>query len=182
MSLTKVRVSTQKIDCKGIPIDDDNKNTDSESGEEEELIEISPPEILHIPTSSSAENKVDTLSVSPLSILSPHPKTRAEVQKRKCVIPDPAIPWDNMKVQENVQLQVEEASGEEYCSRVAESGAPISIEGHLTYASWVLEQTPDERKWNELNPVWLEYVHSEEMQPQSESHLNDLRGQHLAMY
>jgi hypothetical protein len=140
--LTKVRVSTQKFDCKGIPIDDD-----SESGEEEELIETSPPEILHIPTALFAENEVATLSVSQLSILSPHPKTRAEVQKRKYVIPDPAIPWDDaMKVQENVQLQVEDASGEEYRSRVTESGAPISIEGHLTYSSWVQEKTPDERK------------------------------------
>ncbi len=125
----------QKFDSKVIPIDDDSENTDSESGEEEELIEISPPEILHIPTTLSAENEVDTLSVSPLSILSPHPKTRAEVQKRKFVIQDPAIPWDDMKVQENVQLQVEEASGDECCSRVAESGAPISIEGHMTNAS-----------------------------------------------
>ena len=191
--LTKVRVSTQKFDCKGIPIDDDSESgeeeelietsppeilhtpttlsaendTDSESGEEEELIETSPPEILHIPTALSAENEVATLSVSQLSILSPHPKTRAEVQKRKYVIPDPAIPWDDaMKVQENVQLQVEDASGEEYRSRVTESGAPISIEGHLTYSSWVQEQTPDERKWNQLNPVWSKYVHSEEMQHQ----------------
>ncbi len=49
--LTKVRVSTQKFECKGISIDDD-----SESGEAEELIETSPPEILHIPTTLSAEN------------------------------------------------------------------------------------------------------------------------------
>ncbi len=59
-----------------------------------------------------------------------------------------------MEVQENVQLQVEKASGEEYHNWVAELGAPISIEGHLTYASWVQEQTPDERKCNQLNPVW----------------------------
>jgi hypothetical protein len=83
------------------------------------------------------------------------------------VIPDPAIPWDgDMKVRDNVQLQVDEASGEEYSSRVTESGTPISKEGHQTYASWVREQTTDERKWNQLNSVWSEYVHSEEIQNQ----------------
>jgi hypothetical protein len=131
--LTKVRVSTQKFDCKGIPIDDTSESgeeeelietsppeilhipttlsaendTDSESGEEEELIKISPQEILYIPTTLSAENlnEVATLSVSQLSILSqaPHPRTHAEIQKKKYVIPDPAILWeDDMKVQENV--------------------------------------------------------------------------------
>jgi hypothetical protein len=74
--LTKVWVSTQKFDCKGIPIGD------SENGEEEELIETSPPDILRIFTTLSAEIEVATLTVSPPSIISPHPRTRAEVRKR----------------------------------------------------------------------------------------------------
>ncbi len=76
--LTNVRVSTQKFNRKGIPIDDDG-----ESGEENEPIENSLQDKLHITTAQPVENEVVTLSMTPLSILSPQPRTRAEVRKSK---------------------------------------------------------------------------------------------------
>ena len=83
------------------------------------------------------------------------------------MIPDPAIPWDDdMEVRENVSLQVEEDSRKEDRSKVIESEEFISKGGSPTYASEVQEQTPEERKWNQIHSAWSDYVHSEEMQYQ----------------
>ena len=100
------------------------------------------------------------------------------------MIPDPAIPWDDdMEVRENVSLQVEEDSRKEDRSKVIESEEFISKGGSPTYASEVQEQTPEERKWNQIHSAWSDYVHSEEMQYQhlSVSRQNNLRCRHFAL-
>ncbi len=58
---------------------------------ENEPIETSPPDKLHITNTQPVENEVVTLSMTPLSIKSPQPRTQTEVRKSKYVIPDPAI-------------------------------------------------------------------------------------------
>ncbi len=99
----------------------------------------------------------------PLSIKSPHPRMLAEVQnlESKIVIPEPVIPWDeDLEVQENVSLQVEEASGKEDHSKVTESEVPISKGGSTTCESGVQKQTPEEKKWNQIHTDWSDYPYN----------------------